>query len=61
MAIPAEVANDALNVTLAVVQTLMKRCIKVKDSDPEALRLSDEIARRVVSVCYVYCKFSVLN
>lgn len=53
MAIPAEVANDALNVTLAVVQTLMKRCIKVKDSDPEALRLSDEIARRVVSVCYV--------
>ncbi|KAG2047698.1 hypothetical protein BDR06DRAFT_1013640 [Suillus hirtellus] len=45
MAIPAEVANDALNVMLAVIQTLMKRCIKVKDSNPKALRLSDEIAR----------------
>ncbi|KAG1893761.1 uncharacterized protein F5891DRAFT_1196000 [Suillus fuscotomentosus] len=29
MAIPAEVANDALNVTLAVVQTLMKRTQRV--------------------------------
>ncbi|KAG2109989.1 uncharacterized protein F5147DRAFT_652160 [Suillus discolor] len=47
MAIPPEVANDALNATLAVVQSLMKRCIKVKKGDPEALKLSDEIARRV--------------
>ncbi|KAG1888938.1 uncharacterized protein F5891DRAFT_1199079 [Suillus fuscotomentosus] len=54
MAIPAEVANDALNVMLAVVQTLMKRCIKVKDSDPEALRLSDEIARRVAKDLKLY-------
>ncbi|KAG2052610.1 hypothetical protein BDR06DRAFT_972988 [Suillus hirtellus] len=54
MAIPAEVANDALNVTLAVVHMLMKRCIKVKDGDPEALRLSDEIARRVAKDLKLY-------
>ncbi|KAG2089736.1 uncharacterized protein F5147DRAFT_780529 [Suillus discolor] len=45
MTIPTEAANDALNITLAVVQSLMKRCIKVKEGDPEALKLSDEIAR----------------
>jgi hypothetical protein len=61
MAVPPEVANDALNATLAVVQSLVQRCIKVKKGDPEALRLSDEIARRVVSVCYICFKFSVLN
>ena len=50
MSVPPEAANDALNVTLVVVQSLMKRCIKVKEGDPEGLKLSDEIARRVVSV-----------
>ncbi|KAG2086825.1 uncharacterized protein F5147DRAFT_659124 [Suillus discolor] len=54
MAIPLEVANDALNVTLTVVQSLMKRCIKVKEGDPEALRLSDEIARRVAKDLKLY-------
>ncbi|KAG2060990.1 hypothetical protein BDR06DRAFT_1049017 [Suillus hirtellus] len=47
MAIPPEVANDALNATLAVVQSLIQRCIKVKKGDPEALKLSDEIARHL--------------
>ncbi|KAG2100187.1 uncharacterized protein F5147DRAFT_777094 [Suillus discolor] len=54
MAIPPEVANDALNDTLAVVQSLMKWCIKVKEGDPEALRLSDEIARRVAKDLKLY-------
>jgi hypothetical protein len=45
-----EVANDALNATLATLQSLIQRCIHLKQSDPEALKLSDEIARRVVSV-----------
>ncbi|KAG1883522.1 uncharacterized protein F5891DRAFT_990778 [Suillus fuscotomentosus] len=54
MAIPPDVANDALNVMLAVVQSLMKRCIKVKEGDPEALRLSDEIARRVAKDLKLY-------
>jgi hypothetical protein len=56
MSVPPEAANDALKVTLAVVQSLMKRCIKVKEGDPEALKLSDEIARRVVSVSDVPLK-----
>jgi hypothetical protein len=47
---PSEVANDALNATLEAVQALMKRCMKLKESDPVALTLSDEIARRVVSL-----------
>ena len=46
---PAQSANDALNATLADVQSLMKRCMKFKEADPETFRLSDEIARRVVS------------
>jgi hypothetical protein len=50
MTVPPEQANQALEITLATLQSLMKRCIKVKEGDPEALRLSDEIARRVVSV-----------
>jgi hypothetical protein len=52
MTVPTQAANDALDVTLEVVQSLMKRCIKVKEGDPEAFRLSDDIARRVVSICY---------
>ncbi|KAG1904958.1 uncharacterized protein F5891DRAFT_1183605 [Suillus fuscotomentosus] len=47
MSVPPEAANDALKVTLVIVQSLMKRCIKVKEGDPEALKLSDEIARRM--------------
>jgi hypothetical protein len=47
--IPQEAANDALEITLADVQSLIKRCMKLKEADPETLRLSDEIARRVVS------------
>ncbi|KAG1891905.1 uncharacterized protein F5891DRAFT_986463 [Suillus fuscotomentosus] len=54
MAVPPEVANDALNATLAVVQSLVQRCIKVKKGDPEALRLSDEIARRVAKDLKLY-------
>ncbi|KAG1787887.1 uncharacterized protein HD556DRAFT_1312465 [Suillus plorans] len=54
MAMPPEVANDALNVTLAVVQSLMKRFIKVKEGDPEALRLSDKIARHMAKDLKLY-------
>ncbi|KAG1786197.1 uncharacterized protein HD556DRAFT_1449932 [Suillus plorans] len=54
MSVPPEAANDALKVTLAVVQSLMKRCIKVKEGDPEALKLSDEIARRVARDLKLY-------
>jgi hypothetical protein len=45
-----DVANDALNTTLATLQSLIRRCIHLKQEDPEALKLSDEIARRVVSL-----------
>ncbi|KAG2085102.1 uncharacterized protein F5147DRAFT_782210 [Suillus discolor] len=44
---PADAANEALNETLAAVQLLMKRCMMLWQGDPEALKLSDEIARRV--------------
>ncbi|KAG1887527.1 uncharacterized protein F5891DRAFT_988130 [Suillus fuscotomentosus] len=54
MTIPSEQANHALNITLAALQSLMKRCIKVKEGDPEALRLSDEIARRVAKDLKMY-------
>ncbi|KAG2056554.1 hypothetical protein BDR06DRAFT_969938 [Suillus hirtellus] len=47
MAVPPKVANDALNATLAVMQSLAQCCIKVKKGDPEGLKLSDEIARHV--------------
>ncbi|KAG2061001.1 hypothetical protein BDR06DRAFT_966810 [Suillus hirtellus] len=47
MTVPSEQANHALNITLATLQSLMKCCIKVKEDNPEALRLSDEIAWRV--------------
>ncbi|KAG1758107.1 hypothetical protein EDD22DRAFT_957201 [Suillus occidentalis] len=49
-----EVANDALNVTLDAVQSLIKCCVDVKQGDSEALRLSDEIARRVARDLKVY-------
>ncbi|KAG1792088.1 uncharacterized protein HD556DRAFT_1309632 [Suillus plorans] len=45
MTIPPAQANHALNITLATLQSLMKHCIKVKEGNPEALRLSDEIAQ----------------
>ncbi|KAG1898523.1 uncharacterized protein F5891DRAFT_1190907 [Suillus fuscotomentosus] len=54
MAVPPEVANDALNAMLAVVQSLAQRCIKVKKGDPEGLKLSDEIARRVAKDLKLY-------
>ncbi|KAG2058421.1 hypothetical protein BDR06DRAFT_968433 [Suillus hirtellus] len=54
MTVPTQAANDALNVTLEVVQSLMKRCIKVKEGDPEAFRLSDDIARRVAKDLKLY-------
>ncbi|KAG1798397.1 hypothetical protein EV424DRAFT_1546253 [Suillus variegatus] len=54
MTVPPEQANHALNITLAALQSLMKRCIKVKEGDPEALRLSDEIARRVAKDLKLY-------
>jgi hypothetical protein len=46
---PSETANKALNETLANVESLIRRCIKLREGDPEALSLSDAIARRVVS------------
>ncbi|KAG2089729.1 uncharacterized protein F5147DRAFT_658330 [Suillus discolor] len=54
MTVPSEQANHALNITLAALQLLMKHCIKVKEGDPEALRLSDEIARRVAKDLKMY-------
>ncbi|KAG1789223.1 hypothetical protein EV424DRAFT_1355830 [Suillus variegatus] len=42
-----EAANDALNTTLATLQSLIKCCIHLNQDDQEALKLSDEIARRV--------------
>ncbi|KAG1786418.1 hypothetical protein EV424DRAFT_1356750, partial [Suillus variegatus] len=42
---PSDIANEALNSTLEAVQPLMKRCMKLKESDPTALIFSDEIAR----------------
>ena len=50
---PQEAANDALNTTLIDVQSLMKRCMKLKEANPETFRLSDEIARRVVSFIFL--------
>ncbi|KAG1791160.1 uncharacterized protein HD556DRAFT_1310045 [Suillus plorans] len=45
---PSEGTNNALNNTLVEVQSLIKRCMKLKEGDTtEALALSDEIARRV--------------
>ncbi|KAG1792289.1 uncharacterized protein HD556DRAFT_1444557 [Suillus plorans] len=60
MTVPTQAANDTLNVTLEVVQSLMKQCIKVKEGDPEAFRLSDDIARRVVSIC-CYSPLEILS
>ncbi|KAG2108207.1 uncharacterized protein F5147DRAFT_773787 [Suillus discolor] len=45
--ISQEVANNALDTTLAAVQSLIKCCMNLKEADPETLRLLDEIARRV--------------
>jgi hypothetical protein len=47
---PADAANEALHETLAAVQLLLKRCMMLQQDDPDALKISDEIARRVVSV-----------
>ncbi|KAG2108988.1 uncharacterized protein F5147DRAFT_652566 [Suillus discolor] len=52
--ISQEAANDALDTTLAAVQSLMKRCMKLKEADPETLRLSDEIARQVAKDLKLY-------
>ncbi|KAG1898338.1 uncharacterized protein F5891DRAFT_1191012 [Suillus fuscotomentosus] len=44
---PADTANEVLDTTLAAVQLLIKRCTLLESGYPEALRISDEIARRV--------------
>ncbi|KAG1812998.1 hypothetical protein EV424DRAFT_1541957 [Suillus variegatus] len=54
MTVPPEAANDALNATLAAMQSLMKRCIKIKEGDPKALNLSDEIARHMARDLKLY-------
>ncbi|KAG1887526.1 uncharacterized protein F5891DRAFT_988128 [Suillus fuscotomentosus] len=51
---PSDIANEALNSTLEAVQPLMKRCMKLKESDPTALIFSDEIARRVAKDLKLY-------
>ncbi|KAG2045587.1 hypothetical protein BDR06DRAFT_978102 [Suillus hirtellus] len=43
----SEAAKNALNSTLAAVQPLIKCYMKLKKGDPEALKLSDDIARCV--------------
>lgn len=53
---PSEIANKAFDTTLEVVQLLMKRCMKLKESDPAALIISDEIAKRVVSFAAYNCQ-----
>ncbi|KAG1894260.1 uncharacterized protein F5891DRAFT_985148 [Suillus fuscotomentosus] len=52
--IPQEAANDALETTLADMQSLMKCCMKLKEANPETLRLSDEITRRVAKDLKLY-------
>ncbi|KAG1800085.1 hypothetical protein EV424DRAFT_1545803 [Suillus variegatus] len=47
---PADAANKALHETLAAVQLLLKCCMMLQQDDPDALKISDEIARHVVSV-----------
>ncbi|KAG2053193.1 hypothetical protein BDR06DRAFT_972440 [Suillus hirtellus] len=59
MSIPPEAANNALKVTLVIVQSLMKRCIKVKEGNPEALKLLDEIASCPAHPPLRYCHLYV--
>ncbi|KAG1868413.1 hypothetical protein F4604DRAFT_1682342 [Suillus subluteus] len=49
-----EVANDTLNATLVTLQSLIKCCIQLKEGNPEALKLSDEIARGVAKDLKLY-------
>ncbi|KAG2056547.1 hypothetical protein BDR06DRAFT_1005849 [Suillus hirtellus] len=49
-----EAANDTLNITLATLQSLIKHCIHLKQGDQEALKLSDEIARRMAKDLKLY-------
>ncbi|KAG1823305.1 hypothetical protein EV424DRAFT_1346329 [Suillus variegatus] len=51
---PSEAANDALNATLAAMQPLIKRCMKLKEGDPETFTLLDDIARRVAKGLKTY-------
>ncbi|KAG1868410.1 hypothetical protein F4604DRAFT_1682339 [Suillus subluteus] len=44
---PSETANNALNTTLMAVESLIQHFTEFKHSNPEALKLSDEIARCV--------------
>ncbi|KAG2085883.1 uncharacterized protein F5147DRAFT_781842 [Suillus discolor] len=49
----SEQADAALNNTLKDVQSLIKRCMKLKEGDSvTGLALSDEIARRVLILDY---------
>ncbi|KAG1889760.1 uncharacterized protein F5891DRAFT_987253 [Suillus fuscotomentosus] len=51
---PSEIANNALQATLETVQSLMKRCMKLKESDPGTLTLSDEITRHLAKDLKLY-------
>ncbi|KAG1881028.1 uncharacterized protein F5891DRAFT_991408 [Suillus fuscotomentosus] len=51
---PSEIANKAFDTTLEVVQLLMKRCMKLKESDPAVLIISDEIAKQVAKDLKLY-------
>ncbi|KAG2056705.1 hypothetical protein BDR06DRAFT_969740 [Suillus hirtellus] len=44
---PADAANKALHETLAAMQLLLKCCMMLQQDDPDALKISDEIARCV--------------
>ncbi|KAG2052602.1 hypothetical protein BDR06DRAFT_972982 [Suillus hirtellus] len=51
---PLEIANKAFDTTLEVVQLLMKHCMKLKESDPAALIILDEIAKQVAKDLKLY-------
>ncbi|KAG2354405.1 hypothetical protein BDR07DRAFT_1382262, partial [Suillus spraguei] len=51
---PSELANDLLDETLQALQSLIRRCMKLKQDDVMVLTLSDEIARRVAKDLRLY-------
>ncbi|KAG2354412.1 hypothetical protein BDR07DRAFT_1382267 [Suillus spraguei] len=51
---PSEVANDVLHDTVEYLQTLIRRCMKLRQDDPMVFTLSDEIARRVARDIKLY-------
>ncbi|KAG2341720.1 hypothetical protein BDR05DRAFT_949544 [Suillus weaverae] len=50
----SDIANSALNATLADVQTQIKCCMKLREDDPAALTLSDKITRWVAKDLKLY-------